>query len=265
MTSFRTVALAATALLLVACTSGGTPSAAPVSIAGGTFVSTGVQGHGLVAGTSVRLSFTAGQVGINAGCNSMSGAYRIVDGRLVTTNMASTEMGCTAPLMDQDRWIGAFIGGAMLTVAGDTLTLRNGDTTMTLKDNAVAAPDRPLEGTRWVVDGVVDGIVAGDTVSTVPQGVTATITIAKGRIDIQTGCNGGSGAAEIKDGHLAIGPIVLTKMACAGGTVALERAVTGVLSGDVAYTIQAGVLTLTADPTVHSLGPATGLTLRAAD
>ena len=261
MTSFRTVALAATALLLVACTSGGTPSAAPVSIAGRTFLSTEVQGHGLVAGTRVRLSFVAGQVGINAGCNSMSGAYRIADGRLVTTNMASTEMGCAAPLMDQDRWIGAFMGGAMLTVAGDTLTLKNGDIAMTLKDSAVADPERPLEGTRWVVDG----IVAGDTVSTVPQGVTATITIAKGRIDVETGCNSGGGAAEIKDGHLAIGPIVLTKMACAGGTVALERAVTGVLSGDVAYTIQAGGLTLTADPTVHSLGPATGLTLRAAD
>ena len=260
MTSFRNVVLAATALLLVACTSGGAPSAAPISIAGRTFLSTGVQGHDLVAGTRVRLSFEAGHVGINAGCNSMSGAYQIVDGRLVTTDMASTEMGCAGPLMAQDRWIEAFIGGAMPTVAGDMLTLRNGDITMTLKDSAVADPDRPLEGTRWVVDG----IVAGDTVSTVPQGVTATITIAKGRIDVETGCNSGGGAAEIKDGHLAIGPIALTKKACAAGTMALERAVTGVLSGDVAYTIQAGVLTLTADPTVHSLSPATGLTLRAA-
>lgn len=261
MTSFRNVVLAATALLLVACTSGGAPSAAPISIAGRTFLSTGVQGHDLVAGTRVRLSFEAGHVGINAGCNSMSGAYQIVDGRLVTTDMASTEMGCAAPLMDQDRWIGALIGGAMLSLAGDTLTLRNGDTTMTLKDSAVADPDRPLEGTRWVVDG----IVAGDTVSTVPQGVTATITIAKGRIDVETGCNGGGGAAEILDGHLTIGPIALTKKACAAGTMAVERAVTGVLSGDVAYTIQAGVLTLTADPTVHSLSPATGLSLRAAN
>ena len=152
MTSFRTVALAATALLLVACTSSGTPSAAPVSIAGRTFLSTGVQGHGLVAGTRVRLSFVAGQVGINAGCNSMSGAYQIVDGRLVTGNMAITEMGCEPPLMAQDQWVGAFIGGAMLTIAGDTLTLRNGDTTMTLKDRAVADPDRPLEGTRWTAN-----------------------------------------------------------------------------------------------------------------
>ena len=105
-----------------------------------------------MSGTHVRLSFKDGRVGINAGCNSMSGAYQIVDGRLVTGNMAATEMGCEAPLMAQDRWVGAFIGGATLTLAGDTLTLRNGDTTMTLKDRAVADPGRPLEGTRWAAN-----------------------------------------------------------------------------------------------------------------
>ena len=152
MTSIRSVVFVAAALLVVACGSGGTPSPVPASLESRTFLSTGVQGHDLVAGTHVRLSFKDGQVGINAGCNSMSGAYQIVDGRLVTGNMAITEMGCEPPLMAQDQWVGAFIGGAMLTVAGDTLTLRNGDTTMTLKDRAVADPDRPLEETRWAAN-----------------------------------------------------------------------------------------------------------------
>ena len=152
MTSIRTVVLVAAALLVVACGASGAPSPAPASLESRTFLSTGVQGHDLVAGTHVRLSFKDGRVGINAGCNSMSGAYQIVDGRLVTTNMAITEMGCEPPLMAQDQWVGAFIGGAMLTVAGDTLTLRNGDTTMTLKDRAVADADRLLEGTRWAAN-----------------------------------------------------------------------------------------------------------------
>ena len=166
MTSVRTVVLVAAALLVVACGSRGAPSPAQASLESRTFLSTGVEGHDLVAGTHVRLSFKDGQVGINAGCNSMTDAYQIVDGRLVTTNVASTAMGCEPPLMAQDQWVGAFIGGAMLTLAGDTLTVQNGDTTMALKDRAVADPDRSLEGTRWVVDG----IVAGDTVSSVPQG-----------------------------------------------------------------------------------------------
>ena len=261
MTSIRSVVFVAAALLIVACTSSGAPSPVPTSLESRTFLSTGVQGHDLVAGTHVRLSFKDGQVGINAGCNSMSGAYQIVDGRLVIGNMAMTEMGCEPPLMAQDQWVGTFIGGATLTLAGDTLTLRNGDITMTLMDRAVADPDRPLEGTRWVVDG----IVAGDTVSSVPQGVTAAITIANGRINVETGCNTVGGAVQITDTHLTIGPFALTKKGCAADTMALERAVTAVLSGDVAYTIEADVLTLAADPSDLSLRAASGLTLRAAD
>ena len=251
----------AATLLVVACGSSGTPNPAPAALESRTFLSTGVQGHDLVAETHVRLSFKDGQVGINAGCNSMTDAYQIAGSRLVTTNMASTQMACEAPLMDQDQWVGAFIGGATLTLAGNKLTLRNGDITMTLMDRAVADPDRPLEGTRWVVDG----IVAGDTVSSVPQGVTAAITIANGRINVETGCNTGGGAVQITDTHLTIRPFALTKRGCAADTMALERAVTAVLSGEVAYTIEADVLTLAADPSDLSLRAAPGLTLRAAN
>ena len=143
MTSIRTVVLVATALLVVACASSGTPSPAPASLESRTFLSTQIQGHDLVAGTHVRLAFKDGQVGINAGCNLMSGAYQIVDGRLVVGNMVTTEMGCEAPLMAQDQWVGAFVSGATVTLAGDTLTLRNGDITMTVKERDVAAPASP--------------------------------------------------------------------------------------------------------------------------
>ena len=63
-------------------------------------------------------------------------------------------------------------------------------------DREVADPDRPLEGTRWVVDG----IVAGDAVLSIPAGVTA----------------------------------ALTRKACAPEAMAVEQAVTAVLSGQVA-------------------------------
>lgn len=252
MIAIRTVALVAAALFVVACGSGGTPSPSPASLGGRTFLSTQVQGHDLVAGTQVRLSFKDGRIGISAGCNSMSGTYQIVDGRLATGNMAGTEVGCEPPLMAQDQWVGAFISGATLTLAGDTLTLRNGDVTMTLTDREVADPDRPLEGTRWVVDG----IVSGDAVSSVPQGVTAAVTITNRQFHVETGCNTGGGSVQMTDTHLTVGPLALTKKACAVDAMALERAVTSVLSGEVAYTIEADVLTLTA-------GRA-GLTLRAA-
>jgi heat shock protein HslJ len=122
------------------------------------------------------------------------------------------------------------------------LTLGHGDVTVTLTDREVADPDRPLDGTRWVVDG----IVTGDAVSSVPAGVTAALTISNGQLQVVAGCNTGSASVEATDTTMTIGPLALTKKACASETMAVEQAVTAVLSGQVGYSIEADVLTLTA-------------------
>ena len=245
--------IVAVALVAAGCAVGGAASPSPATLEGRTFLSTKVQGHDLVPGSTVRMTFQAGQLGIGAGCNQMSGAYSIVDGRLAMGQMMTTEMGCEPPLMAQDLWVGAFIGGATVTIAGDTLTLKNGDVTMTLTDRVVADPNRPLEVTRWVADG----IVSGDAVSSVPAGVAAELTISNGQIQVDTGCNTGAATVEVTDTTLTIGPLTLTKKACPPDATSLQQAVTTVLSGRVAYTIEADVLTLTT-------GQA-GLTLRAAN
>jgi heat shock protein HslJ len=171
----------------------------------------------------------------------MSGPYQVVDGRLVIGNLATTEMACEDPLMAQDQWLGAFLGGATATMAGDVLTLENGGVTMTLTDREAADPDRPLEGTHWLLDG----IVAGDAVSSVPQGVAASIRIAEGRIDFDAGCNTGGAPAAVTPTSLTIGPLALTKRGCQAEAAAVEAAMTTVLTGEVAYSIEADRLTLT--------------------
>jgi heat shock protein HslJ len=241
------------ALVVTACSvGGGAASPSPASLDGRTFLSTDVDGHDLVPGTTVRLTFEAGRIGISAGCNQMGGAYAIADGRLTIGQMMTTEMACEEPLMAQDTWVASFLGGAAVTLSGDTLTLRNGDVTMTLTDREVADPDRPLEGTRWVLDG----IVTGDAVSSVPAGVIAALTIANGRMEVEAGCNTGGAPVTVDDTTLTIGPLALTKRACAADAMAVEQAMTTVLSGKVDISIEADVLTLTA-------GDA-GLMLRAA-
>jgi len=239
-------------MFFVGCSGGGAASPSPASLDGRTFLSTNVQGHDLVPGSTVRMRFQDGQLGISAGCNQMSGKYTIVDGRLTTGQMAMTEMACDEPRMAQDTWVGAFVGGAAVTLAGDTLTLKNGDVTLTLTDREVADPDRPLEGTRWVLDG----IVSGDAVSSVPAGVTAALTISNGQMQVATGCNTGNATVEMTDTILTIGPLGLTKKACGPAETSVQQAVTSVLSGKVGYSIEADILTLTT-------GRA-GLTLRAA-
>lgn len=242
-------ALAAAALIAVACgTAGPTdgqddPSggAGTGNLAGRTFLSTKIEGRDLVPGSRVRVTFDVGRIAAHAGCNSMGGSVAIVDGRLVLDGLATTEMACDPALMDQDAWLAGFLDGAAVTVAGDTLTLAKDAVTLTLLDREVADPDRPLIGTRWVVDG----LVAGEAVSSVPAGVVASLVFAAdGRVAVETGCNSGGGAVEIDDATLSFGSLVLTEMACAGGAGDVERAVTAVLSGRVAYAIEADVLTL---------------------
>ena len=137
-------------------------------------------------------------------------------------------------------------------VAAGTLSLTDGTVRLTLVDADVATPDLPLEGTRWVLDG----ILSGDTASSVPAGVTASIRIVGGRVEVEAGCNTGGGTVALTAETLTFGPIGLTKMGCEPGAMAVEQAVIGVLSRAVVYTIEADVLHLDAG------GP--GLTFRAA-
>ena len=226
-------------------------SPARQGLEGRTFLSTGVLGRLLVAASRVRLRFGGGQVGASAGCNSMGGPYTIVGDRLVAHQLATTEMACDPALMDQDRWLASLLDGATIALAGDVLTLAKDGVGLTLLDREVADPDRPLIGTRWVVDG----LVSGDAVSSVPAGVVAALTFAAGRVDVEAGCNRGGGAVIVTDSTITFGPIALTKMACPGTAMDVERAVTAVLTGEVRYAIEAGTLTLDA--------AAAGLTLRA--
>lgn len=214
----------------------------PAGLDGRTFLSTASIGRVLVAGSQVRMAFQGGTISISAGCNSMSGSYQVIDGRLQTDQMAMTEMACAEPLMAQDTWIAAFVAGSGIRLDGDTLTLGNGGQTLTLVDRVVADPDRPLLGTRWVVDS----IVSGGSVGSVPQGVTAALTFADGRVEVEAGCNRGAGSVEIGPTAIKFGPVALTKMGCVGPAMRVEDAVTALLSDEVAYDIEADTLMLEA-------------------
>jgi heat shock protein HslJ len=252
--------LAIATTMLAACSTGATASASSsatpalgsLAVDGKTYLSTEVKGALLVPGTRIRLAFKDGNLNANGGCNTMGGAYTITDGRLSAAQMFMTEMGCDEPRMQQDDWVARLLSGAAITLAGDTLTLHEGAVQLTLVDQAVANPDRPVEGTHWVLDG----IASGDAVSSVPAGVTASLLIANGRANVETGCNAGAGTVKVTAHELTFEPIALTKKACEPGSMAVERALVAVLAGTVGYTIDADVLAINA-------GKA-GLTFRAA-
>jgi heat shock protein HslJ len=241
MNPFRTLPLVAVvAAIVVGCSSpGSSPSASPIAVDGHTYLSTDVVGQLLVPGSRITLSFKDRNLSASAGCNTMSGAYTIADGRLKVGQMASTMMGCDPLLMRQDTWLSTYLSDVGIAQDGDTLHLDDGTVQVTLVDREVADPDKPLEGTKWIVTG----LVGNQAVSTV-GGVVAWLRIVDGQAEVDTGCNTGGGDVEVADTTLTFGPMALTKKACEGGAATTEAAMLAVLDGAVDYAIDASELTL---------------------
>ncbi len=220
---------------------GGGRAAEPADLAGRSFVSTAADGHDLVAGSTVALEFGDGELSANAGCNTLAGGYTLDGGTLTVGPLAMTEMGCEPDLMAQDEWLAGLLGaGPMLTIDGDELTVDAGSASITLLDREVAEPDLPVEGTRWVVDG----IVADEAVSSIPAEVVASLTIDAGTAAVETGCNTGRGTVEVGAGTLVFGPLATTLVACPPDVTDVEQAVLVTLQGEVDYEVDGDRLAL---------------------
>lgn len=240
----------ATLLLLTACTAapGSTPSPAQ-RLDGRAFLSTAVTESGkpqdLAPGTRIRMSFSTSNLAVQAGCNTMSGAFRLDDVRLVVESMSATEMGCDRPRMDQDAWLSAFLASSpTLLLTGNELTLASSGTTIVLLDRRIGDSDRPLAGTVWRVESLTTGQAAHGLPSDTPARLTFG---SDGRVAIETGCNAGAAAYVVDGGSLRFTGIGLTKKACPGPRAELEAAIVAVLGADrVAFAIEGSSLQLSA-------------------
>jgi heat shock protein HslJ len=234
--------------LLAACYAPGAGSPPP-SLDGRTFLSVTVTENGaprpLVGGTRIRLAFAAGRFSASAGCNQMGGSYRVDAGRLVVADLATTDMGCDPARHDQDSWLGTLLTGRpAVRLSGNDLALQRESTIVELVDRRVADPDRPLVGSTWQVESLIDG----QTVSSVPAGVAATLVFQPdGRLAIESGCNSGSATYTVEGQTLRLSSIALTKRACPGPAGDLEQAVLAVLGATpLSHTIEANALTVSA-------------------
>jgi heat shock protein HslJ len=235
-------------VMLVAGCTGAAPAAAQLD--GRTFLSTKITSKGadrpLVPGTSIRITFDKnGQLGLNAGCNHMGGTYRLQGNVLVVEGGAMTEMGCDEPRHKQDDWVFGLLGSKpTIALSGNDLTITAGDTVIRLLDREIADPDLPLVGPTWTVTS----IIAGDAVSSIPDGAAATLKfLPDGKIELNTGCNLGGGSYAVEGDRISFDAIVTTKRACDGPGGAMEGAVMAVLGSDVlTWQIDASSLTIMA-------------------
>jgi heat shock protein HslJ len=244
----------AVGLLVTACgggsssaSDGSSSSGAAVTAAdldGSTFESTSVEGHDLVTGSTVRLTFENGSLSANAGCNTMSSTYDVTDGRLAWTgHPMSTMMGCPDDLTAQDQWLSDLLEhGADVTLDGDDLTLVSGDATLELT-RETTEPAAGLLGTTWTVTG----IITGTSVASLPSGADApTLDIAAdGTVQLFTGCNRGHTTVTTDGDTAEFAPAGVTRMACPPPADTIEQAVLKALDGKVAVTVDGSTATLT--------------------
>ena len=249
MITRRSIAAGLALLLMMAA--GAACSAAAPQLTDRAFLSVAVTDNGaaraLVPGTRIRLDFRASELGANAGCNSIGGTYKVEGGKLILDAAGMTEMGCDQPRHEQDDWLIEFLSSSpTFRLTGDELTLESGTVVVRLLDRKIVEPDRALAGPTWTVDS----IVTGDAVSSIPQGVTATVVFnADGTLTLDAGCNQGGGKWAAVGGGLEISDLILTKKACQGPGAQLEAAVMSVLdAGTITADIQASSLRLQAGP-----------------
>lgn len=234
------VALMALASAVVSCDESSPPSERSV-LAGRSFVATSAQGFDLPVGSALRLTFDGLRLQMSGGCNTGTADYDVVDGLLVMEPMVVTEMACEKPLMDLDAAVMKLLAaGPRVKVRGDELTLVAGGRTLQLTDRRALAPDRPLEGTLWVVGSVV----TADTTMGEFGGAVASVLFRDGIAEVSGGCNTGSAVAAVGESTIRFGLLWLTKRACRQSTMELEFMVAVVLQGTVTYRIVSDELTL---------------------
>ena len=238
--------IVAAVLLLSACS--GTPSAdedSPPVLAEGDYLASSASTLEIVDGTVVRLGITEGRFTMSAGCNTLSFPFQRSGDQLVAGLGETTLMGCVTELADQDaRLIGFIESGPVVSSSPDGFTLTGADgATLVFVSRAIADPDRAVEGTRWVLDAVVDGdaavsAVGFDTVELVLNGGTASVT---------TGCSMGQASYALDGGNIVLGALELTPASagdCAAGVAEAEAALVAVFGGTASATVQADTLEL---------------------
>lgn len=209
---------------------------------GRTFLSESVTEAGepreLVEGTQIRLEFgDDGNLSVNAGCNQLLATATIGAAALEIDGVGGTEMGCGPDRHAQDEWISEFLTGSTgWALDGDQLTLTSDDTEIVLLDRVVADPDRPLEGTRWVVDTIVTGDAASSMVADTEG--SAWLVIEDGRFTAHSGCREYTGSVVESGTQLAFADTVQTDPACLPEFEEIDEVMAAIVTGEVEFSVE---------------------------
>ncbi|MEF9884258.1 META domain-containing protein [Streptomyces sp. P9-A4] len=180
----------------------------------------------------------------NSGCNHFGATVAAHGDTLTVTPREITRIGCPA---DQERFEKALfkaLGGPLKgTIADARFTLASADGRDGLEMTTELGA--PLRGTTWKIDG----LLAGDTASSLPAGSEAKARFVigeDGRVTGNLGCNNFSASARVEGKTLRIeGPAATTRMMCTSPQMRLETKLYELLDGPLTYRLDHRTLTLT--------------------
>lgn len=243
MNKIRVLSLAILVLVAAAC---GTepPLAQPIDLTGSWQLTSGSHaGSALepIVTHPVTIEFTADRVGGTAACNSYGGTFDTSTGALTISELAITEMACDPPeTMELERaYVEALLAVNEATIEEATLTLSGPETTLEFEE-LPPVPNADLHGTIWVLDG----LISGDTVSSV-AGDRATLELfSDGSLLGSTGCRTLTGTYVESAGSIET-PTLAADGECPDDLFDQDSRVISVLEGPFQAEVDGQSLTLT--------------------
>jgi heat shock protein HslJ len=132
--------------------------------------------------------------------------------------------------------------GVGVTACGSDSDSDSNDSADTTQTSSDGGGTGDLDGTSWELMNI--GIQ--QSVTSLPGDLAKpTLEFNGGEVSVFTGCNNGTGTAEVSDASIAFGPIAMTKKACDDVATQVETIVSQTLIDDVKYEQTAENLSLT--------------------
>lgn len=117
----RRLAFLVLPLLAAGCVAAGRPAA---PLAGTSWRLEAIDGQPAAMDGDAGISFDGDSIGASAGCNRMSGTYRVERQRLFAGPLIQTEMYCEGPVWEQEQAFSALLAGApQVKLSASRLTL----------------------------------------------------------------------------------------------------------------------------------------------
>lgn len=197
----------------------------------------------LVMGREPTIEFGTDGAGASGstGCNTYSGAVSIGGGTIRFSQIAVTERACLEPeIMQIEAAFLAVLGGlTSLSLANGILELSGPEGSIGL---IVPVPvvDSPLEGTRWSLETVSDGVAATSVLSSTSPGLVVEGDSIRGT----TGCNDFGGELTVAGESFVVGSLTWTEIGCEANVMDQEASILDVLSAADRYEIEGDRLTI---------------------